>query len=78
MTKTKQEQKKERAKRIRSSVIYWLVIFMLYAAFFGTLGLAITKWALWLRIVVVVVVILVPIAGQVMLILNHKKRSGDK
>lgn len=71
---------KERKQLITTSVIFWIVVFMIYAAIFGPLIKDVKTWLLWVKIVVLVLVILLPLVGQGLLIYNHhvKKTTVKK
>lgn len=72
---------KERNKLIRTSVIFWIVVFILYAAIFGPFIKDIGTWRTWIKILILVLAILLPLVGQVAIIYtqlaankNPKKR----
>ena len=71
---------KERKQLITTVLFFWIVVFMIYAAIFGPLIKDVKTWLLWVKIVVLVLVILLPLVGQGLLIYNHhvKKTTVKK
>ncbi len=68
-------KQKRRAKLLRSSIIFWISVLVLYSAIFAPLLPAVSSWRTWVKIIVIVLVILLPIGGQIALIFTHKTRD---
>lgn len=68
---------KERNKLIRTSVIFWIGVFILYAAIFGPLIKDVPIWRMWLKILILVLVILLPLIGQGAIIFNQLKKNKN-
>lgn len=67
--------KKEQRKRLKQSIIYWIVVVLLAGSIFGPLLISMRKWPDWVKIVVISVVVVAAITGQILLIVNAKKEK---
>ncbi len=69
---------KQRNKIIRTSVIFWIVVFIIYAAIFGPLINNVGGWPDWVKILTLVLVILLPLAGQGLIIYTELVRNKSQ
>lgn len=68
---------KQRNKIIRISVIFWIVVFIVYAAIFGPLIKDINSWPDWVKILTLVLVIVLPVTGQGLIIYTELIKNNN-
>ncbi len=69
---------KEKRKLIRISIIFWIVVFLIYAAVFGPLIKDVRTWPNWVQIMTLVLVIILPLAGQWLIIYQDFVRNKQQ
>jgi len=68
-------KQKRRARLLRSSIMFWISVFVLYAAIFAPLLPSVSSWLTWVKIIVTLLVILLPVGGQIAIIYTYKMRD---
>lgn len=74
------KRNKEKNKVIKTSIIYWIVIFMALAAIFVPLIKDMKTWPDWLKILMIFLAVALPFVGQGTIIHNylHKRKTPPK
>lgn len=68
-------KKKKISKTTRASIIFWIIVFVLYAAILGPLIPRIKEWPLWIRVILIMFLVVLPTLGQVAIIDSHQEKK---